>query len=93
MHDARWLSPEQAAAYLSVRVDALPRLVRQGRVPAPAYTLGDRSPRYDKLKLDAAFDGGTGSTDPRTASAANAAKIIEKGRSRRAIQARGRNAG
>ena len=34
MADRRWLSPEAAAAYLDVRVDALPRLVRAGRVPA-----------------------------------------------------------
>lgn len=89
MSDApRWLDPDAAAAYLSVRVDALGRLVRQGRIPAPSYALGERSPRWDKLKLDEAFDGGTGSTDPRTASAANVQKILSKGRSRRQIHAR-----
>jgi len=91
MHDARWLSPDQAAAYLSVRVGSLCRLVRAGRIPAPSYALGERSPRWDKSKLDAAFDGGTSSTDARLASAANAAKILEKGRTRRAIHARGRD--
>ena len=29
----RWLAPAQAAAYINVRPDALPRLVKQGRVP------------------------------------------------------------
>ncbi len=54
---ARWLSPSAAAAYLGVRVDSLPKLVKAGRVPPPTYTLGQRSPRYDRLALDAALSG------------------------------------
>jgi hypothetical protein len=61
--EPRWLDPEAAARYFSVRPDALPRLVRDGRIPAPSYWLGERSPRWDRLALDAAFDGGTASTD------------------------------
>jgi hypothetical protein len=53
----RWLSPSAAAAYIDVRVDALPRLVRAGRIPPPTYTLGQRSPRYDRLTLDKALSG------------------------------------
>jgi hypothetical protein len=73
----RWLDPEAAAAYLSVRVDALPRLVKQGRIPAPDHRLGARSPRWDRLALDAAFEGGTASTDPRQAVDALAQKIAK----------------
>ncbi len=35
MADPRWLDAEAAADYISVRVDALPRLVKQGRIPPP----------------------------------------------------------
>ena len=59
----RWLSPKLAADYLDVRVDALPRLVRAGRVPAPDYSLGPRSPRYDREALDKAMGLGSGSTE------------------------------
>ena len=60
---SRWLSPAGAALYLSVRIDALPRLVRQARIPAPSYALGKRSPRWDKRALDAALDGDESSGD------------------------------
>ena len=63
MTDSRWLDPEATARYISVRVDALPRLVRQGRIPQPDYTLGPRSPRWDRLALDAQFEGGSASTN------------------------------
>ncbi len=36
----RWLCPQGATTYLDVRIDALPRLVKAGRVPAPEYQLG-----------------------------------------------------
>jgi hypothetical protein len=61
---SRWLSPSAAADYLDVRVDALPRLVRAGRVPAPDYSLGPRSPRYDRESLDRAMGGSVASRDP-----------------------------
>lgn len=86
--ESRWLDPEAAAKYICVRPDALPRLVRQGRIPKPDYQLGPRSPRWDRFALDAAFDGGTASTDPRTASLASVQKIIAQGRSRRQTHAR-----
>jgi hypothetical protein len=59
----RWLAPAQAAAYINVRPDALPRLVKQGRVPPPSYSLGKRLPRYDREALDALFAGGAASND------------------------------
>ncbi len=59
----RWLAPAQAAAYINVRPDALPRLVKQGRVPPPSYSLGKRLPRYDREALDALFQGGAASND------------------------------
>jgi hypothetical protein len=84
----RWLNPEAAAAYISVRVDALPRLVRQGRIPAPDRSLGEKSPRWDRLALDAAFNGGTASTDPRIAVQALVEKMAQEGRARRQAKTR-----
>lgn len=74
----RWLTPEEAAAKLRVRPDALPRLVKQGRIPSPSYQLGPRSPRYDEAALDANMRGETASTDPRTAINALAAQIARR---------------
>lgn len=51
----RWLDSRAAARYINVRPDALPRLVRQGRVPLPNYALGPRSPRWDRHAIDAMF--------------------------------------
>ena len=61
--DPRWLDAANAADYISVRPDAMPRLVKQGRIPPPSYQLGPRQPRWDRLALDAVFEGGTSSTD------------------------------
>ena len=60
----RWLDREAAAAYISVRVDELPRLVRRRLIPQPSFHLGPRCPRWDRTALDAQFDGGVASTDP-----------------------------
>jgi hypothetical protein len=51
----RWLKAEDAATYVGVRVDQMRRLVRAGKVPAPSYSLGPKSPRWDRLALDAVF--------------------------------------
>lgn len=40
MPDDRWLDPAACASYIRVRTDALPRLVRTGRIPKPNYVLG-----------------------------------------------------
>jgi hypothetical protein len=48
----RWLTPEDAALYLGVRVDRLTRYVREGKIPSPSYQLGLRVPRWDRLALD-----------------------------------------
>ena len=40
----RWLDTVAAAEYISVRPDALIRLVKAGRVPPPTYPLGPRNP-------------------------------------------------
>jgi hypothetical protein len=63
MTDARWLDSEATAKYISVRVAALPRLVRQRRIPKPTHDLGPKSPRWDRLPLDATFEGGSDSTN------------------------------
>jgi hypothetical protein len=49
---ARWLDRASAAAYLGVRLDRLQRYVDAGKIPAPSYVLGPRSPRWDRLALD-----------------------------------------
>jgi hypothetical protein len=56
MPDApRWMDRDACAAYISVRVDELPRLVKRGLIPTPSYHLGPRCPRWDRLALDARF--------------------------------------
>ena len=55
--ERRWLDAEATARYICVRVDALPRLVRLGRIPKPDYSMGPRSPRWDRLAIDAQFLG------------------------------------
>lgn len=91
MTEPRWLSAEGAARHLSVRVDAFLRMVRQGRVPAPSYALGPRTPRWDRQTLDAAIEPSTASTDPRTAVAALVQEIEASGRARRALRQSGRH--
>jgi hypothetical protein len=49
------MSNDTAAKYLDIKVDALKRLVKAGKAPKPDYSLGPKSPRYDKLELDKMF--------------------------------------
>jgi predicted DNA-binding transcriptional regulator AlpA len=88
MSDPRWLDAEAAARYLSVRVDALPRLVRQGRIPKPSYNLGPRSPRWDRAALDETFEGGSASTNVNEMVRAGVEKILQAGRARRPVHSR-----
>ena len=57
---ARWLDREALAAYISVRVDEVQRLLRAGKLPTPSYHLGPKSPRWDRLAVDACFEGRAG---------------------------------
>src|SRR5262249_59541910 len=52
-----WLSPDDTAHYIGVRAERLRPLVKQGRIPSPSYHLGPTQPRWDRLALDAAFEG------------------------------------
>lgn len=74
--EPRWLDQEAAADYISVRPDALPRLVKAGRIPQPVYPIGPRQPRWDRLALDSHFQGGPASTDPEQAMSAAAQAIL-----------------
>lgn len=74
----RWLDREALAEYISVRVDAVTRLQRAGRLPQPSYHLGPRQPRWDRARVDAAFAGGVASTDAGTAIHALAARIAAR---------------
>jgi hypothetical protein len=85
--ELRWLDPEQTAAYISVRVDQIRRLERAGKLPGASYHLGPRRPRYDRLKIDAMFDGGTASLDPDAALGAYIDEIAQA-RARRQKNAR-----
>jgi len=53
----RWLDREAIATYISVRVDYVARLVKAGKLPEPSYHLGPKSPRWDRLVVDACFEG------------------------------------
>jgi hypothetical protein len=76
--EPRWLDTEAAAEYISVRPDALQRLVRAGRVPSPSYHLGPRNPRWDRLELDSRFQGRAASTNIEQAVQALAEKILKR---------------
>ena len=86
--EPRWLNTEAAAEYISVRPDALMRLVKAGRVPPPTYPLGSRNPRWDRLALDSRFEGGAASTDIEQAADAIAQEIRKD--AHRKAQTRGR---
>lgn len=88
MSEPRWMDATETAKYICVRVDALPRLVRQGRIPRPHYDVGPRSPRWDRLALDAAFEGGSASTNIDEMVRAGVQKILETGRPRRQVHSR-----
>lgn len=85
--EVRWLDAEDAARYLSIRIDAFFRHVRGGRIPEPSRYLGERTPRWDRSALDSVMIGGTASTDTRTAVDALAEKIKGEGRKGRSSQA------
>jgi hypothetical protein len=83
----RWLDSEQTARYLGVRVDRLPKLVRTGRIQSADYSLGPRTPRWDRNALDAMFEASAAktatddaATQARKASRENAEWLIQTGR-------------
>lgn len=47
----RWLTPDEAAAYLGVSIPTLKTLGVK-----PSYRLGERTPRYDRIELDTAME-------------------------------------
>lgn len=71
----RWLDRDGLAQHISVRPYAIPRLLREGKLPSPSYHLGPRQPRWDRDRVDAAFAGGLASTDPTEAIHAAAQEI------------------
>lgn len=76
MLEPRWLTSRDTADYISVRVGDLSRLVKQGRIPAPAYNLGPKQPRWDRLALDACFTGQSAPQDADAVCAEVALKIM-----------------
>lgn len=61
--EARWLDRHALAAYLSIPVGSIRRHLRSGKLPLPSYHLGTKSPRWDRLALDARLSGGVASKD------------------------------
>lgn len=53
----RWLTREALGQYVGVRVDYVARLVKAGKLPAPSYHFGPKTPRWDRLAVDALFEG------------------------------------
>lgn len=87
MTNSRWLDAEDAAKYLSVRVDTFLRAVRDKKVPQPSRHLGERTARWDRESLDAVMLGGASSTDTRIAVDALCQTIKAQGRKGRQTQA------
>jgi predicted DNA-binding transcriptional regulator AlpA len=84
LSEPRWLDAEDAARYLSLRLDAFYRAVSAGRVPAASRHLGVRTPRWDRASLDSVMLGSTvASTDTRTAVHALAEEIKAESRQNR----------
>jgi excisionase family DNA binding protein len=59
----RWLDPDEAAQYVGVRREQLPKLVKAGKLPEPSRHLGPRQARFDRTKIDALFDPGQPSVE------------------------------
>jgi hypothetical protein len=55
------------------------RRVTAGTFPRPSYAAGAQSPRWDRLALDASFEGGADSTDAETAFRGLADEIAAEG--------------
>src|SRR5215471_7723461 len=88
--EPRWLSPDATGAYIGVRVERLRPLVKAGRIPAPSYHLGPTQPRWDRLALDAAFEGKERQLDAQAVAQRVADDILRKaaysgGRNRRRV--------
>lgn len=54
-----WLNASTAAQYLCMSTEGIRRKVRAGVLPAPSRALGLGSPRWDRLALNTAMDGGS----------------------------------
>jgi hypothetical protein len=89
-HHARWLSPKMLGCYLGRDPKTLLKLVRAGKLPKPTYQLGPKSPRYDRLAVDAMLTGQTEHSDAEDI----ANRAIQRMRAEyenRPARARGRN--
>ena len=53
----RWLSPKALGHYLGRDPKTLTGLARAGKLPKPTYQLGPKSPRYDRVAVDAMLTG------------------------------------
>lgn len=82
MADAtQWLDRDALAGRIHVRAHLLQRLVKAGKLPAPSYHLGPRSPRWLAAEVDAMF-GRAVSPAPKGA-AGLAQAILDQAQTRR----------
>src|SRR5262245_35829366 len=86
MTEARWLSADDTARYLSVRAERLRPMVRAGRLPPPSYHLGKTQPRWDRLALDQVMKGQRPTPDAQAVAQRVADDILRK-----AARSQGRN--
>ena len=55
--DGEWWDRDRVARFIASDAYRLPRLVKAGKLPAPSFHLGPRSPRWWSLDIDARFRG------------------------------------
>lgn len=85
---ARWLDREALAAHISARMDELPRMLKAGKLPAPSYHLGPKSPRWWSAAVDEMFVLRVASPPAPRGASQLAARIEAKSRAGRQAQAR-----
>lgn len=83
MSDGRWLSREDVARHLGIKLCTVAAKVRAGLLPAPSYHLGQQLPRWDMEAIDKLMAG----ADPHSVDDA-IAEIIHAENENRQAQAR-----
>jgi predicted DNA-binding transcriptional regulator AlpA len=86
----RWLDLAGAASYCSMNESAFARRVRAGLLPKPNRAAGEASPRWDRLAIDAKFEGRVQAPDAAAIFAKVVAEIAAKGGLRKRRLNRGR---
>jgi hypothetical protein len=91
MTDIVWLTPEETARRMALRVDQLARYVRAGKLPPAHYHFGPRTPRWRVDELDAFTERSGNTPVPRQHPSGLANALLAKFEARRQKTARGRD--